>query len=327
MAHQITTTVAKDLAGQDSSEPGQRPNNLSRTMQRMLAARQGRGGCDALPPGYGYRVLDRLCLTEIETAAIEANCEGDHVAPTVAAWVQISGTARLRQGDRAAELAPGDLCLIRGARPFVLELPEAAMFLLVEAPEQELADRFRSWRYALLKAIQATSGVPAVFQEAVQSIWYWCDDVGSDTAESIANALIDLIGAMICFAAPSNPDCLNRALNQREQILRFARAQLRNPDLNVELIAEAVGLSPRHVHRLFADEEFSLMRWIWSQRLKNCYRELHDARAMAQSISSIAYSWGFNDQAHFSRAFRKQFGVSPRQVRSQATAEAPDAPL
>jgi len=33
-------------------------------------------------------------------------------------------------------------------------------------------------------------------------------------------------------------------------------------------------------------------------------------------ISQIAYAWGFNDQAHFSRTFRKHFSVSPRHLRA-----------
>ena len=31
----------------------------------------------------------------------------------------------------------------------------------------------------------------------------------------------------------------------------------------------------------------------------------------ARSISEVAYAWGFNSPAHFSRAFKKQFGMCP----------------
>ena len=196
--------------------------------------------------------------------------------------------------------------------------------MLVEVPEQELVDRFRHWRYALLKPVQASSGAPAVFQDAVRSVWRWGEELGSEIADGIASAMIDLLGAMICFAVSSSPDCVSRALHQRERVRRIARAQLRNPELSVELIAQAACLSPRQVHRLFADEELSLMRWVWAQRLENCYRELQNSNGTPRSISDIAYAWGFNDQAHFSRAFRKHFGFSPRQVRMRAAAEAVD---
>jgi len=34
-------------------------------------------------------------------------------------------------------------------------------------------------------------------------------------------------------------------------------------------------------------------------------------------VGEIAYGRGFNDAAHFSRAFRERFGCSPREWRQQ----------
>jgi AraC-like DNA-binding protein len=36
-----------------------------------------------------------------------------------------------------------------------------------------------------------------------------------------------------------------------------------------------------------------------------------------KTITEIAFSWGFSDSAHFSRSFRKQFGICPRVFRAQ----------
>ena len=90
------------------------------------------------------------------------------------------------------------------------------------------------------------------------------------------------------------------------------------PELNVDFIAESAGLSVRQVHRLFADEGISLMRWVWVRRLEQCHRELSQNESGKRPISDIAYRWGFNDQAHFSRSFRKHFGISPRDLRRQS---------
>ncbi len=57
-------------------------------------------------------------------------------------------------------------------------------------------------------------------------------------------------------------------------------------------------------------------RWIWQQRLLRCHREL--LKPAAGTISDVAFRWGFSDAAHFSRAFKAQFGPSPRQLRRQA---------
>jgi AraC-like DNA-binding protein len=37
-----------------------------------------------------------------------------------------------------------------------------------------------------------------------------------------------------------------------------------------------------------------------------------------ETVTEIAYKWGFSGQAQFSRAFKAQFGVPPRKYREQA---------
>jgi transcriptional regulator GlxA family with amidase domain len=110
-------------------------------------------------------------------------------------------------------------------------------------------------------------------------------------------------------------------LYQRQRVKRFARQHLRDPQLSVPLIAERLELSPRQIHRLFANEPMSLMRWIWAERLNQCHRELTSNTSEQRPLSDIAYAWGFNDQAHFSRAYRQRFGLSPREARRKAVAE------
>ena len=75
-------------------------------------------------------------------------------------------------------------------------------------------------------------------------------------------------------------------------------------------------LSPSTLHRVWGGEACSLSDWIWAQRLDAARRDLCDPALAARSISEIAFAWGFNDAAHFSRAFRARFGCSPRELRA-----------
>jgi AraC-like DNA-binding protein len=47
---------------------------------------------------------------------------------------------------------------------------------------------------------------------------------------------------------------------------------------------------------------------IWAQPLDAAKRDLCDPAEAARSVREIAFSWGFNDAAHFSRACRARFG-------------------
>lgn len=268
---------------------------------------------------FSARSIGRIEIVEAAGRPLSVVTEGRVHPGQVTAYLQLRGTSSIEQGDRAARLSAGDLCLVRGARPLVLEQDVCFESILVSAPEQEIAGRFPLWRAALMMQIGAASGVPAVFRDAVLSMKRWSDSLGDAGSEGLADAIVDLMGAVICCAVPTNSDCIQRSFHHQDRIKTFARLNLGNPELSVELIADSVGLSPRQVYRLFANEEMSLMRWVWVQRLEQCYRELIQDGSAQRTISEIAYAWGFNDQAHFSRTFRKHFGVSPGSLRRRNT--------
>jgi AraC-like DNA-binding protein len=71
----------------------------------------------------------------------------------------------------------------------------------------------------------------------------------------------------------------------------------------------------RSLHLLFADTGTTVSRWIRDRRLKICYRELSRA-GHKDTVTNVAFRWGFNDSAHFSRTFKEAFGVTPSSIRT-----------
>lgn len=72
----------------------------------------------------------------------------------------------------------------------------------------------------------------------------------------------------------------------------------------------------------------TITRWILQRRLEECSRELARRGRVSPTVSSVAQRWGFVNAAHFSRAFRTAYGMSPREWRSTAltTDRPPGAP-
>ncbi|WP_236759231.1 helix-turn-helix domain-containing protein [Agrobacterium tumefaciens] len=88
-----------------------------------------------------------------------------------------------------------------------------------------------------------------------------------------------------------------------------------DPALTPATAAEHFRISVRYVHRLLEDSGETFSQFLLRQRLQKCADDLRTKGGC--SIGEIAFRWGFNDLSHFSRSFRNQFGVAPREYRVQ----------
>ncbi len=90
---------------------------------------------------------------------------------------------------------------------------------------------------------------------------------------------------------------------------------LRDPDLTMERVAREHGISQRYAYLILARLGISPGDWVRTERLAGAARDLLRPVVKPPSIAEIASSWGFSDQANFTRAFRRQYGMSPREYR------------
>jgi AraC-like DNA-binding protein len=111
------------------------------------------------------------------------------------------------------------------------------------------------------------------------------------------------------------------------QICSFVRHHLGDQTLSPEMIAAAHNISLRTLHRLFARQGKTVTAWIRAQRLEHCRRDLADPELRDRPIHAIAGQWGFPSHAHFTRAFRAAYGVSPLDHRRQVLAPQGTPPL
>ncbi|HVZ54577.1 MAG TPA: helix-turn-helix domain-containing protein, partial [Pseudolabrys sp.] len=110
-------------------------------------------------------------------------------------------------------------------------------------------------------------------------------------------------------------------------IRQYVLAHLSDPDLSIDRIARAMGCSKRYLHQVFAAENVTIERHIWRLRIERCCEALTEQGKPEKSISAIAFEWGFNSSAHFSRLFKAQVGVAPTAFRrNRGAGGVPQAP-
>ncbi len=99
----------------------------------------------------------------------------------------------------------------------------------------------------------------------------------------------------------------------RLQALCMSIAKAPGGDWSVARMASAVGVSGSRLHALFA-REFGLspQAWVSAARLRWAKQQLLGSRA---AISDIAQRAGYSEQSAFTRALRRESGLTPRQWR------------
>ncbi len=99
----------------------------------------------------------------------------------------------------------------------------------------------------------------------------------------------------------------------------YVCARLADPNLTPQAVADALHISVRQLHRLFADQEATFSRFLREERLQRCHRDLSNPGLINVSIADLARRWGYKSPAHFTRAFTERYGIGPRETRSRAT--------
>ena len=80
---------------------------------------------------------------------------------------------------------------------------------------------------------------------------------------------------------------------------------------DASVVAERHFVSVRTMDEMFRAVGQSPSAWIRSRRLAHCRADLRDPQYRDMGVADIARRWGFPSPAHFSRAYRAAFGVSP----------------
>jgi len=134
--------------------------------------------------------------------------------------------------------------------------------------------------------------------------------------------LTDAVRAMVLACTRPSADRLDVATSQinltrREKARQFIDRNLREPGLDTTMLCREIGMSRTQLYRLFHDAG-GVARYIRQRRLLRSYADLSDPSNSA-TINAIAESLCFEDASSFSRAFKQEFGLNPRDVRAAAT--------
>lgn len=103
-----------------------------------------------------------------------------------------------------------------------------------------------------------------------------------------------------------------RNMEKLKIILSFIRENYNLP-LSLEEISSKVGMSPKYFCRFFKQHtDKTPFEYITAYRIERAARKLISS---CQSITQISLACGFTDSSYFTKRFRKQLGLTPREFR------------
>ena len=219
--------------------------------------------------------------------------------------LQLEGAGKLIQDGRCASVEHHDLVLFDSRRPFRWELSEPFEQICIRFPMSLVVHRIPLRNTFVAHAISGAEGLGMLVAQHLITLCAERDRLArSPSAPQISASAADLVGGLLAEWMQVRPGPRTNLHSMHLQQLRqFISNNLRNPDLNADLAAAALGMSARYLHRLVQQDETTIGRMILVARLERCAQWLSLKCYANCSIEQIAGTWGYARAAHFSRAF------------------------
>lgn len=232
----------------------------------------------------------------------------------VAPW---QGSAAVEQHGRQAFVRPGGWAIYDTTGSYEIGNPERVEHLIVMLPREQLTERGLRLEPLMARHVGGASGISRVALEAMRSTWQELPSMSEASACGAGEMVMELVRLSLQeLAGKASSATQMEAL--RDRIRDHIGQHLRDPGLSIEGMALALNCSKRHLHKAFSEEDDTLANHILRRRLQACMRDLQNPAMAGRTITDIAFSWGFNNGAHFSRAFREHTGMAPSEFRQAA---------
>jgi acetamidase/formamidase/AraC-like DNA-binding protein len=176
--------------------------------------------------------------------------------------------------------------------------------------------------------VLAPGGFTEVFSRTLESAAANLEALSDPEWTAVAQGLADLLPTFVRHLVASTTEAGGTATQAAilHRLCQTIERKLDDPDLTPARVAAIEGISERYMQKLFEGSGSSFTHYLRERRLQRTSAELSNPSHAHHSISEIAYRNGFNDSAHFSRAFRHRFGLSPREFRQQEIERATVSP-
>jgi AraC-like DNA-binding protein len=257
-----------------------------------------------------------VSISRLQSQALQYRRLPKHLKPERREEFLVTVPARseiqFSQCGREVRCNPGGFILERSDEPYVFSHAEQADLWVLKVDASALGARIRQPGRFCSYQFDASNGASALFTDILHIIPRRYGVMTEELCETVGRQLIDLLA--LALEADERTLTSHGSAVRASHLTRidsFLRRHLNDPDLDPQKVAAGCGISVRYLHELLRDTNQTLGQWIRDQRLAAARERLRDP-GNVDTIAQVAYRFGFCDHAQFSRAFKAQFGITPK---------------
>jgi AraC-like DNA-binding protein len=231
------------------------------------------------------------------------------------------GNVTIEQKGQRTSFSDGALFFVDPRSGFDEVFREPTRMTILKLSKTALRERGLRHRFQSLHApAQDAPDVRAV-RDFVLGLCAQVGKASTPLLERLGDQCLDLMDVVIGPGAQpaSSHSSAATALRARQLIAR----RIGDPELSLAGMAKELNLSTSTLTRSLKASGLSPMRYAWSLRLERAARLLEQTPKGA--IQEIAFQCGFASAAHFSRAFKERYAMTPREYAMSAALHSPEA--
>lgn len=224
----------------------------------------------------------------------------------------LSGAGEFEYNGNSMSFHEGDLIFYDTELMYTLRYPRSVDTITLRVPRPQVLARLQEADRQFAVRIDGTHPLGKLAANLIQSLTSMSDLPPDQRCRAAEAPIIDVL----CLAVKDSETRQMRPTPGQAQLLSRIKKDLgtllEETELTLEGIASRHGISQRTLNRLFASEGTTVMKWLWSQRLSASYRAMSDGSV--RQVTEAAFRFGFKDASHFTRAFKREYGIAPSKV-------------
>lgn len=228
-------------------------------------------------------------------------------------YVPTRGYQDIRQFNRSYRVSTGTLTVVSTCEPFLQVKPGDNDTICLLVASDFIDRRALHIEDRCARVVTAENGLPRLFCDSLIALEREAPTMTDQQFLSAIHTVSELAILAVTSATDLTSHGTSIAANHLANAKRVIRRRITDPTLTLADVARECDLSLRYLHKLFGQDGRSMNEYLMAERLQYA-RDLLQHAPAAATVTDICFSSGFSNASQFSTAFRRAFGVSPRDV-------------